>query len=133
MRRARGDADGLSVGRRHRREQRQLRRLQQQVRSSPAPGKRYQGSFAANRFGLYDMVGNVWKWVRTVIIPITTEHPLMVQRGLVEIAPPASSAAVPGAPGLGLSARPSATGALSMTGITPWASGSAERLLFPEA
>ena len=85
------------------------------------------GSFAANRFGLYDMVGNVWKWVHDVITPITTEHPLMVQRGLVEIAPPTTSAAVPGAAGLSTSARPSATGALPMTGITPWASGSAGR------
>jgi hypothetical protein len=57
----------------------------------------------------------------------------MVQRGLVEIAPPASSAAVPGAAGLTTSARPSATGPLPMTGITPWASGSAGRLLFLEA
>jgi hypothetical protein len=56
----------------------------------------------------------------------------MVQRGLVEIAPPASSAAVPGAAGLSTSARPSATGPLPMTGITPWASGSAGRLLFLE-
>src|SRR5580765_6207894 len=57
----------------------------------------------------------------------------MVQRGLVEIAPPASSAAVPGAAGLTTSARPSATGPLPMTGITPRASGSAGRLLFLEA
>jgi len=56
----------------------------------------------------------------------------MVQRGLVEIAPPASSAAVPGAAGLSTSAWPSATGPLRMTGITPWTSGSAGRLLFLE-
>ena len=70
---------------------------------------------------------------RIVITPTTTEHPTMVQRGLVAIATPASSAAVPGAAGLSTSARPSATGPLPMTGITPWASGSAGRLLFLEA
>ena len=53
----------------------------------------------------------------------------MVQRGLVEIAPPASSAAVSGAAGLSSSARPSAIGTLPISAITPWASGLAGRLL----
>src|SRR5204862_7967294 len=69
---------------------------------------------------------------RTVITPITTERPLMVQRGLVGIAPPAPSAEVPGATDLRTSARPSVTESLPMTGITPWASGSAGPLLFLE-
>src|SRR5204862_7095553 len=69
---------------------------------------------------------------RIVITPITTERPLMVQRGLVGVAPPASSAEVPGATDLSTSARPSVTVSLPMTGITPGLSGSVVLLLFLE-
>jgi hypothetical protein len=68
---------------------------------------------------------------RTVITRITTEHPLMVQRGLVEIAVAVSSAAVPGT----TTHRPSTTygGSPPTTGVAAWASGSGARLLFLES
>ena len=87
------------------------------------------GSFKPNAFGLYDMAGNVWQWVRGLLSrQITTERPQMVRRGPVEIAVAVSSAAVPGSTIHGTSARPSATGAPPSSGATILASGSGGRL-----
>ena len=92
------------------------------------------GSFAADRFGLHDMIGNVWKWVQDCYHPNYNGAPTDGSTWTGgDCTARISSTAVPGAAGLSTSAQPSATWPLRMTGITPSAPRSIGRLLFIEA
>ena len=80
------------------------------------------GSFAANAFGLYDMLGNVGNGSRIASITITAAHPRMARRGRqMVIVTSASFAAVPGSTIQNTSARPATAAPPPATGTTTWA------------
>jgi hypothetical protein len=82
------------------------------------------GSFKANDFGLYDMVGTFGSGSKIAINRITTERRRTVQHGPQATATSVWSAAVPGSTIRASSAtRPTDTGISPATGTTTWVSG----------
>jgi formylglycine-generating enzyme required for sulfatase activity len=87
------------------------------------------GSFAANGFGLYDMVGNVSAWTEDCYHDSYSGAPTMVRPGPVAIAVVIFCAAGPGSSIPGFSAPRAATRTSLSSGTAILASGSAERFL----